>query len=135
MKQPAVYIMASKRNGTIYTGAISGLVERAWQHREGLIPGFTKQYGCKLLVWYERHDVMVSAIAREKQIKGGSRKRKLALIETMNPQWRDLYEDIAGGGDDWVASAPAAPRNADSIRLRYHGSMPTEEVKRKWLNC
>jgi putative endonuclease len=86
--------MANKRNGTLYTGVTSNLLKRAWEHREGVSPGFTKRYGCKLPVWYERHDVMTSAIEREKQIKGGSRKKKLALIEASNPQWRDLYEGI-----------------------------------------
>jgi putative endonuclease len=94
MKLPAVYIMANKRNGTLYTGVTSNLVQRAWQHREGFQPGFTTRYGCKLLVWYERHDEMTSAIEREKQIKAGSRKKKLALIETTNPDWRDLYEGL-----------------------------------------
>jgi putative endonuclease len=94
MKQPAVYIMASRRNGTLYAGVTSNLPQRAYQHREGLIPGFTKRYGCKLLVWYERHETMESAILREKQIKAGSRKKKLALIESLNPTWRDLFEDL-----------------------------------------
>ena len=93
--QPAVYIMASQRNGTIYTGATSNLMQRAWQHREGLVDGFTKRYGCKLLVWYELAATMDAAITREKQIKGGSRPKKLALIEAQNPDWRDLFEDIA----------------------------------------
>jgi len=96
MREPAVYIMASQRNGTLYVGVTANLAERAWQHREGLLPGFTKRYGCKLLVWYERQERMDEAIGREKQIKGGSRARKLALIEAMNPNWRDLYEDLAG---------------------------------------
>ena len=95
MKQPAVYIMASKRNGTLYTGASSNLVQRAWQHREGVADGFTKRYGCKLLVWYELAGTMEAAITREKQIKGGSRPKKLALIEAMNPNWDDLYPSIA----------------------------------------
>ncbi len=95
MKLPAVYIMANKRNGTLYTGVTSNLVQRAWQHREGLLPGFTTRYGCKLLVWYERHDDMTSAIEREIQIKAGSRRKKLALIEGSNPDWRDLYEGLA----------------------------------------
>jgi predicted GIY-YIG superfamily endonuclease len=72
-KQPAVYIMASQRNGTLYTGVTSHLVQRAWQHREGLGDGFTKRYGCKRLVWFQLADTMDAAIAREKQIKGGSR--------------------------------------------------------------
>jgi putative endonuclease len=91
---PAVYIIANKPNGTLYTGVTSDLPRRALQHRESLIPGFSKRYGCKRLVWYELHGDMASAIAREKQIKGGSRKRKLALIEAMNPTCRDLYIDL-----------------------------------------
>ena len=93
MKQPAVYIMANCRNGTLYTGVTSDLVQRAWQHKEGRI-GFTARYGCKMLVWYEIHEEMISVIEREKQIKAGSRRKKLALIEAMNPEWTDLYETI-----------------------------------------
>jgi putative endonuclease len=95
MKNPAVYIMANKRNGTIYTGVTSNLSRRAWEHREALVSGFTARYGCKLLVWFEFHVSMQDAIAREKQIKAGSRKKKLTLIEASNPSWRDLYEDLA----------------------------------------
>ena len=87
--------MASKRNGTLYTGVTSNLVQRAWQHRQELGDDFTQRYGCKRLVWYELADTMDAAIAREKQIKGGSRAKKLALIEAMNPDWRDLWDDIA----------------------------------------
>ena len=97
MKQPAVYIMASKRNGTLYTGVTSNLPQRTWQHREGVADGFTRRYRCKMLVWFEMHDNMEAAIVREKQIKAGSRKKKLALIESFNPQWQDLYGDIAHG--------------------------------------
>lgn len=97
MKQPAVYIMTNKRNGTLYTGVTSNLPQRVWQHREGVADGFTKRYGCKMLVWFEMHETMEAAISREKQIKAGSRKKKLALIEAFNPQWRDLYGDIAHG--------------------------------------
>ena len=93
--QPAVYIMANRRNGTLYTGITSDLPQRAWQHREGAGAGFTMRYGCKLLVWYEWHDDIELAILREKQLKAGSRQRKLALIEAFNPTWRDLYGDIA----------------------------------------
>jgi putative endonuclease len=96
MKQPAVYIMANHRNGTLYAGVTSDLVKRAWQHRQGLVAGFTQRYGCKLLVWYEQHATMESAIAREKQVKAGSRARKISLIEAMNPGWRDLYSEIVG---------------------------------------
>ncbi|MHB8886212.1 MAG: GIY-YIG nuclease family protein [Methylovirgula sp.] len=94
MKQPCVYIMASKRNGTLYTGVTSNLVQRAYQHRAGLVAGFTTRYGCKMLVWYEQYERMDEAITCEKQIKAGSRGKKLALIEAMNPNWRDLYEDL-----------------------------------------
>jgi putative endonuclease len=97
VKNPCVYIMASKRNGTVYTGVTSNLSQRAQHHREGLVDGFTKRNNCKLLVWYEPHATMATAILREKQIKGGSRKKKLDLIETANPLWKDLYEDIAHG--------------------------------------
>ncbi len=95
MRVPHVYIMASRRNGTLYVGVTSDLARRAYEHREGLLPGFTRQYGCKLLVWYEAYDRMTEAIDREKQIKAGSRKRKLALIEAMNPDWNDLYPGLA----------------------------------------
>jgi putative endonuclease len=91
--QPCVYFMSNKRNGTIYTGVTSDLVKRVWQHREGL-GGFTTRYGCKLLVWFEQHATMEYAILREKQIKAGSRAKKLALIETDNPLWRDLWFEI-----------------------------------------
>jgi putative endonuclease len=93
-RQPAVYILASRRNGTLYIGVTSDLLQRVWQHRTGVVPGFTKRYGCKTLVWYELHSTMPDAIAREKQLKGGSRKRKLDLIETANLDWRDLYEEL-----------------------------------------
>ena len=94
--QPACYIVASKRNGTVYTGVTSNLVQRIHQHREGLIEGFSKRHSCKLLVWFEAHSTMDHAITREKQIKGGSRLKKLELIEAENPQWRDLFADICG---------------------------------------
>ncbi len=85
--------MANKRNGTIYTGVTSDLVKRAWQHREG-VGGFTTRYNCKLLVWFEQHSTMEHAILREKQIKAGSRAKKVALIEAKNPLWRDLWFEI-----------------------------------------
>jgi len=95
-KQPAVYILASKRNGTLYTGVTSNLTQRVWQHKNNSADGFTKRYSVHMLVYFELADEMLAAIAREKQIKGGSRARKLALIESMNPDWRDLYDDILG---------------------------------------
>jgi predicted GIY-YIG superfamily endonuclease len=93
-RQPAVYLMASRRNGTLYVGVTSNLVQRVAQHRDGTIPGFTSRYGCKSLVWFEMHADVAAAITREKQIKGGSRKKKLALIEATNPTWRDLFGDL-----------------------------------------
>ena len=94
MKQPAVYIMASGPNGTLYTGVTSDLIQRAHQHRAGLTPGFASRYGCETLVYFEVHDDMTRAIEREKQIKAGSRRRKLALIEARNQTWRDLFEEL-----------------------------------------
>jgi predicted GIY-YIG superfamily endonuclease len=94
MKHPAVYIVANRRNGTLYTGVTSNLPQRAFQHRAGIIKGFAKRYGCKNLVWYELHDSMAGAIMREKQLKAGSRRDKLVLIETANPEWRDLFEEL-----------------------------------------
>ena len=90
MKQPAVYIMTNKRNGTLYTGVTSSLARRAHEHKSAATPGFTKRYGCTRLVYIEVFDDMESAIAREKQIKAGSHRKKLALIESMNPDWTDL---------------------------------------------
>jgi putative endonuclease len=94
MKEPAVYMMASQRNGTLYTRVTSSLVQRAWQHREGTTPGFTSRYGCKLLVWYELRPTMEAAITREKQLKGGSRVKKINLIEAANPGWTDLFGSL-----------------------------------------
>ena len=93
-RQPAVYILASKRNGTLYTGVTSDLIRRIWEHKNDLIDGFSRRYGVHRLVYYELHDSMESAITREKQLKAGSRQRKLALIQAQNPSWKDLYEDI-----------------------------------------
>ena len=92
VKQPAVYIMANKRNGALYTGVTCNLVKRVYEHQYADVPGFTQKQGCKYLVYYELIEDMISAITREKQLKGGSRKKKLALIEKLNPYWEDLYE-------------------------------------------
>jgi len=95
VKQPCVYILASKRNGTLYIGVTSNLVQRVWHHKNDLVEGFTKRYGVHTLVWYEGHETMESAIAREKAIKEWRRAWKLDLIEKRNPAWRDLYEELA----------------------------------------
>jgi len=94
MKQPCVYIMASRRNGTLYVGVTADLARRVWQHKGDMIDGFTKRYGVHTLVWYEAHESMESAIRREKAIKGWKRRWKLELIEKRNPEWRDLYEGL-----------------------------------------
>ena len=94
MKNPAVYIMTNKRNGALYTGVTSNLIQRIFQHKNGITKGFTHRYNCKHLVYYELFADMERAILREKQIKAGSRKQKLKLIESINPEWFDLYESI-----------------------------------------
>jgi predicted GIY-YIG superfamily endonuclease len=93
-KQPATYITASGRNGTLYTGVTSSLLQRAHQHRESLVLGFASRYRCKMLVWFELYETMEAAISREKQIKAGSRRKKLELIEAMNPTWQDLFDTL-----------------------------------------
>ncbi len=90
-----VYILASKPHGTLYVGMTSELVQRIYQHREGLVEGFTKRYKVKRLVYFEQHATALAAIAREKSIKRWSRAAKFAVIEDLNPHSRDLYEDIA----------------------------------------
>ena len=94
MKLPCVYILANRPNGTLYVGVTSNLPARVWQHKNEVVDGFTRKYGVHDLVWYEAHEVMESAILREKQLKAGSRKRKIDLIQGLNPGWRDLYDDI-----------------------------------------
>lgn len=94
MKQPAVYILASKQYGTLYTGVTSDLIKRIWQYQHDIADGFTKKYQVHMLVYYELCEEMSSAIAREKQIKAGSRAKKIALIESINADWQDLYPSI-----------------------------------------
>ncbi len=96
MKQPAVYILASRRNGTLYTGVTSHLVKRIHEHRTDAVDGFTKRYRVHTLAWYELHGDMMVAIAREKAIKEWKRQWKLELIERSNREWLDLYPDIIG---------------------------------------
>jgi len=95
-KQPVVYILASKRNGTLYLGVTSNLEGRVWQHQNKLVKGFTQKYGVTRLVYYEQHSDMISAIEREKQLKRWKREWKLDLIEKQNPTWRDLYDELWG---------------------------------------
>jgi len=95
-KNSYVYIMASSMYGTLYTGVTSNLVRRVWQHREGVVDGFTREYKVKLLVWFELHSDIYAAITREKQIKQWRRSWKIELIQETNPLWRDLFRDICG---------------------------------------
>jgi putative endonuclease len=89
-----VYLLASERNGTLYVGVSSNIIQRIWQHKAGLLPGFTRTHGVKNLVWYEVHESITAAIRREKLIKRWNRSWKIRLIEETNPYWRDLYEEI-----------------------------------------
>jgi putative endonuclease len=89
-----IYILFNKRNGTLYTGVTSDLVKRIYEHKNKLTAGFSHKYNVTKLGYYEMFSRITDAIAREKQIKGGSRKKKIELIETMNPQWKDLYYEI-----------------------------------------
>jgi len=93
-KQPCVYILASQRNGTLYTGVTSNLSKRIWEHKNNAVDGFSKEHHVHMLVWYEIHQDMPAAIEREKQLKKWKRKWKCDLIEGMNPYWKDLYEQI-----------------------------------------
>jgi len=93
-KQPAVYILASKKNGTLYVGVTTDLRKRVYEHKNNVVEGFTKKYHVHSLVWYELHETMESAIQREKRIKDWKRAWKLRMIENNNPGWRDLYESI-----------------------------------------
>jgi putative endonuclease len=89
-----VYILASRRNGTLYIGMTDNLARRAWEHQTGVVPGFTKKYGVKTLVWYEVHESRETAFQRERQLKKWNRAWKLALIERSNPNWRNLTAEL-----------------------------------------
>ncbi|MBV8286511.1 MAG: GIY-YIG nuclease family protein [Hyphomicrobiales bacterium] len=89
-----VYILASRRNGTLYIGMTDDLVRRAWEHRTGTIPGFTRKYGIKMLVRFEQHETRESALQRERQLKKWNRSWKLQLIERFNPSWKDLADEL-----------------------------------------
>ncbi|WP_309498469.1 GIY-YIG nuclease family protein [Sulfurovum sp.] len=94
MKQGYIYIMSNKNNGTLYIGVTSNLIKRVYEHKNNFVDGFTKKYNLKILVYYEVLDDIQEAIAREKQLKSGSRGKKIELIESMNKEWNDLYESI-----------------------------------------
>ena len=90
-----VYILASRRNGTLYVGMTDDLVRRVWEHRIGAVPGFTRKYGVKMLVWYEQHETREMAFQLERQLKKWNRAWKLQLIERFNPTWKDLAVDLS----------------------------------------
>lgn len=96
MKEPCVYILSNHRRGTIYIGVTSNLIRRVWEHKQGLVDGFTKKYQIHTLVYFEMADDMPTAIAREKQLKKWRRMWKIELIEKQNNEWRDLYADLIG---------------------------------------
>ncbi len=123
-KQPAVYIMASRRNGTLYTGVTSDLIKRVWEHRGDFIDGFTKRYSVHTLVWFELHSEMYQAIVREKQIKKWNRAWKIKLIEQINPDWSDLWLSLTG--NDGLDSQPPpvfeALANGAALDSRLRGN-------------
>ncbi len=93
-KKPAVYLLTNKRNGILYIGATSDLPKRVWEHKNKVVKGFSEKYNLINLVYFELYEDMAQAILREKQLKAGSRRRKIELIESFNPDWRDLYQDV-----------------------------------------
>ena len=95
MRIPCVYILASKRNGTLYIGVTSDLLKRVWEHKNDFVEGFTKRHGVHRLVWYEVHESMESAITREKALKKWRRAWKIEVIEKSNPRWLDLYDQLS----------------------------------------
>ena len=96
-RHPCVYMLASKERGTLYVGVTSDLTKRIWEHKQDLVEGFTKRYRVHVLVWFEQHETMLSAISREKALKEWKRSWKLALIEECNPNWQDLYASLFDG--------------------------------------
>jgi putative endonuclease len=109
MKQPAVNMLANERNGTLYIGVTSNLIQRIWQHREGILDGFSRKYSVKVLVWYEIHGTMETAIRREKALKKWNRNWKLKLIEERNPEWIDLWPEINGDMEKLLPLFPMPP--------------------------
>jgi putative endonuclease len=102
-----VYIMANRKNGTIYIGVTSDLVKRVWEHREGAVPGFTRRYKCKLLVWYEAYEDLQEARLRELRMKEWKRTWKIRLIEEQNLAWNDLYPSLFGAGEAGPGPRPS----------------------------
>jgi putative endonuclease len=129
MKAPVVYILASERNGTLYIGVTSDLIQRIWQHREGVVEGFTQQYAVKTLVWYEQHETMDSAITREKTLKKWNRDWKLRLIEERNPDWNDLWFEITGQTQEQGQTDAARHSRDESRHSREGGNRAQAHVQ------
>jgi putative endonuclease len=127
MKQPAVYLMASQRNGTLYIGVTSDLIQRVWQHKNHVVEGFTEKYNVELLVWYEQHETMESAIVREKAIKKWNRAWKLKMIEKTNPDWSDLWPVITGEQVDFRVADTDCYSHVPSRHSRAGGN-PAEQT-------
>jgi putative endonuclease len=125
MKQPAVYLLASKKNGTHYLGVTSDLINRVWQHKNHLVTGFSDRYDVDSLVWFEQHDTMLTAIAREKAIKKWNHTWKIRMIEEANPDWCDLWPSITGEsldsrlrGNDGIGNGSSQPQITGSPPAR-----------------
>ena len=123
MRNPCVYILASKYNGTLYTGVTSDLVRRVWQHKTGAADGFTKKYNVKHLVYFEQHATMEAAIVREKQIKLWKRAWKIVLIQRENPTWRDRYDEILGVVPDGYPEFTEQVQHPAKVLLRWERAM------------
>ena len=111
MKQAYVYVLFSQPNGTLYVGVTSDLAKRVYEHKQKIVKGFTQKYGVDKLGYYEVYESMEAAITREKQLKAGSRKKKLELITQSNPQWKDLYDDLFWYVDSMDCHADKSARN------------------------
>ncbi|MEM6497642.1 MAG: GIY-YIG nuclease family protein [Pseudomonadota bacterium] len=115
-KQPCVYILSSRRNGTLYIGVTSSIADRMYLHTNDLLPGFTSRYGVKCLVYYEMHETMEQAILREKRLKKWSRLWKVRLIEEMNPEWRPLFDQTKGLLDHSTGGQCHPPNQRSAVR-------------------
>lgn len=111
-------MLASRRNGTLYIGVTADLIQRVWQHKEGLVDGFTKKHNVKILVWYEQHETMESAIGKEKAMKKWLREWKLKTIEQTNPNWNDLWPEITGAAPSVIPANAGIQQNKIAFELQ-----------------
>ena len=125
-----VYLMANEPYGTLYVGITNDLARRVWEHREGMVEGFTKAFGLKRLVWFEEHGNAYEAITREKRIKRWHRDWKVNLVQSGNPQWRDLYPEILGGSNLDPGPSPRCGARGDN-HSSQSGSGSSEKTRRK----